>query len=164
MKTITKEQITEIKQRFKDGETLASVVKAMNISRNSVKKYVNESDEPNTNSKGDILDSSTEKKYVSKATETTSEVMKRELDSTIKTGLALRSASYKYQTSVENMGVEWEDFLGFSIEIGYDTLVDAYQKELEKQELIDSIDIAGYEQALHEESVKSLAEEGKEDE
>jgi hypothetical protein len=65
------------------------------------------------------------------------------------------NARYKFQSSVEQMGVDWNKFLNFAIEIGYEEIEKEYMRELERFRDEQAIALE-LEEQLHQQEVSEI--------
>lgn len=79
------------------------------------------------------VEEETAKKTVSKASNSVSELKARELTEDYKAAQMLHSASVRYRSNIEMMGLEWERFIAFAIDQAYAQAVTAYEEKVEER-------------------------------
>ena len=82
--------------------------------------------------KRDPIEVKAEPDFIKKGATVASEELKEMYTQIIKDGKSIMNARYKFQSSVEQMGVDWNKFLNFAIEIGYEEIEKEYMRELER--------------------------------
>ena len=79
------------------------------------------------------VEEETAKKTVSKASNSVSELKAKELTEDYKAAQMLHSASVRYRSNIEMMGLEWERFIAFAIDQAYAQAVIAYEDKVEER-------------------------------
>ena len=79
------------------------------------------------------VEEETAKKTISKASNSVSELKARELTEDYKAAQMLHSASVRYRSNIEMMGLEWERFIAFAIDQAYAQAVTAYEEKVEER-------------------------------
>ena len=79
------------------------------------------------------VEEETAKKTISKASNSVSELKARELTEDYKAAQMLHSASVRYRSNIEMMGLEWERFIAFAIDQAYAQAVIAYEDKVEER-------------------------------
>ena len=79
------------------------------------------------------VEEETAKKTISKASNSVSELKAKELTEDYKAAQMLHSASVRYRSNIEMMGLEWERFIAFAIDQAYAQAVTAYEEKVEER-------------------------------
>ena len=79
------------------------------------------------------VEEETAKKTVSKASNSVSELKAKELTEDYKAAQMLHSASVRYRGNIEMMGLEWERFIAYAIDMAYQHAVVAYEEKVEER-------------------------------
>ena len=79
------------------------------------------------------VEEETAKKTVSKASNSVSELKARELTEDYKAAQMLHSASVRYRSNIEMMGLDWERFIAFAIDQAYAQAVITYEEKVEER-------------------------------
>jgi len=145
-----------------EGASITQIMKDTGLSRGTVQNYIdrykkeiekrkkkpqdiNELPKPNGDKKDDDPSKKKEKhKFISVEDETTKATIRKTADSVsalkareitedYKGAQMLHSASVRYQKNIEMMGLEWDRFIAWCIDRGYETAVDAYKEKMEQQ-------------------------------
>ena len=80
----------------------------------------------------DPIEAAAKDKSIRKGSDFASDVTNSIYKDMVNDGKTIMSARLKYQTSLEQMGVDWNKFLNFAIEIGYEEIEKEYMRELER--------------------------------
>lgn len=105
--------------------------------------------------KRDPIEVKAEPDFIKKGATVASEELKEMYTQIIKDGKSIMNARYKFQSSVEQMGVEWNKFLNFAIEIGYEEIEKEYMRELERFRDEQAIALE-LEEQLHQQEVSEI--------
>jgi hypothetical protein len=105
--------------------------------------------------KRDPIEVKAEPDFIKKGATVASEELKEMYTQIIKDGKSIMNARYKFQSSVEQMGVDWNKFLNFAIEIGYEEIEKEYMRELERFRDEQAIALE-LEEQLHQQEVSEI--------
>ena len=111
--------------------------------------------------KTDPIIPETTKKFITKGSEYLSKELEKQIKESMEGAKILLDAKLKYQKSLDEMGVPWDKFIDYSFKIGYDSIQEAYLKEIELQASERALKIQTLSK-LHDEEVRDLAEDEEE--
>jgi len=145
-----------------EGASISQIMKDTGLSRGTIQNYIemhkkdiekmknkpqdiNELSKPNSD-KNNTKPSKKEKKqkFVSVEDETVKNTIRKTADSVsalkakeitedYKGAQMLHSASVRYQKNIEMMGLEWDRFIAWCIDEGYERAVEAYKEKMEQR-------------------------------
>lgn len=95
-------------------------------------------------------------KFVNKSSDSMSLEMTRRFNDALKGGLVVLDAQMKYLKSLDEMGISWDKFVDFSFKLGYDTIENAYIRELEQERVRNRDTAMQIEETLHNEEVEDI--------
>ena len=103
----------------------------------------------------DPIEAAAKDKSIRKGSDFASDVTNSIYKDMVNDGKTIMSARLKYQTSLEQMGVDWNKFLNFAIEIGYEEIEKEYMRELERFRDEQAIALE-LEEQLHKQEVSEI--------
>ena len=103
----------------------------------------------------DPIEAAAKDKSIRKGSDFASDVTNSIYKDMVNDGKTIMSARLKYQTSLEQMGVDWNKFLNFAIEIGYEEIEKEYMRELERFRDEQAIALE-LEEQLHQQEVSEI--------
>ena len=103
----------------------------------------------------DPIEAAAKDKSIRKGSDFASDVTNSIYKDMVNDGKTIMSARLKYQTSLEQMGVDWNKFLNFAIEIGYEEIEKEYMRELERFRDEQAIALE-LEEQLHKQEVAEI--------
>jgi hypothetical protein len=118
--------------RYKDW-----IEEMKNNQRNMDLTYSDEKKKKDKNKRGQSyfvsIEDETAKKAIRKAADTVGTLKAKEITEDYKAAQILHSASVWYQKNVEMMGLEWDKFVAWCIDEGYERVVEAYEEKVRKR-------------------------------
>ena len=145
-----------------EGASISQIMKDTGLSRGTIQNYIemhkkdiekmknkpqdiNELSKPNSD-KNNTKPSKKEKKQefvsvedetvkgtIRKTADSVSALKAKEITEDYKGAQMLHSASVRYQKNIEMMGLEWDRFIAWCIDEGYERAVEAYKEKMEQQ-------------------------------
>ena len=79
------------------------------------------------------VEDETVKGTIRKTADSVSALKAKEITEDYKGAQMLHSASVRYQKNIEMMGLEWDRFIAWCIDEGYERAVEAYKEKMEQQ-------------------------------
>ena len=92
------------------------------------------------------IESETTKSTIRKGADLVSSIKAREITEDYKAAQMLHSASIRYRKNIEMMGLDWDRFMAWAIDEGYQRAVEVYKRKLQKHLMVESI----FEEAIQE--------------
>lgn len=126
------------------------------MEKNSKNKNKNESENE------DPIETASEDKFIKAGSTVASEQLVKMYKDLIKAGQSVMDSQNQYKSSVEEMGLKWDQFIRFSVKVGYQIVSEEYMNAYQKQRDMEVLALE-LEQELHNDEVKSIEHENGDD-